>query len=121
VGDEGVRDVIWRVPGEKIRTYTGPAPDFVTVSPRGKIILSEAKAGRNIDGNKVIEQLSPAMEGLRQKGLVGDVEAVQFIMEQRGQFSGTQYIAQDGYLFDTKKGKRATLNGFNRFIRVIRL
>jgi uncharacterized protein (UPF0371 family) len=61
------------------------------------------------------------MEGLRQRGLAGDVEEVEVIMERRGQFDGARYIEKDGYLFDTTKGKRATLNGFNKFIKVIRL
>ena len=73
------------------------------------------------EGDRVIEQLSSGMEGLRQRGLAGDVEEVELIMERGGKFGGDTYIEKDGYLFDKNKGKRATLNGFNRPIKVIRL
>ncbi|WP_437950981.1 hypothetical protein WME98_09390 [Sorangium sp. So ce296] len=121
VGDDGVRAMLWPDLKGNARASL-KAPDFITVSTRNKLILSEAKGGINVDGNKVIEQLSSGMEGVRQNGLVGDVEEeVQLLMERVGKFGGTQYIAQDGYLFDTQKGKRATLKGFNKFIKVIRL
>ncbi|WP_237244606.1 MULTISPECIES: hypothetical protein [Sorangium] len=120
VGDDGVRVVLWRELSDKVRANL-KAPDFLTVSAQNKLILSEVKMGRNVPGDKVIEQLSSGMEGLRTKGLVGDVEEAQLIMERGGKFDGKQYIAKDTYLFDTQKGKRATLNGFNIPIRVIRL
>ncbi|XYH97258.1 hypothetical protein ACMHYB_57460 [Sorangium sp. So ce1128] len=97
------------------------APDFLTVSARNKLILSEVKTGRNVEGGRVIEQLSSGMEGVRQRGLVGDVEEVELIVERGAKFGGDTYIEKDGYLFDKNKGKRATLNGFNRPIKVIRL
>ncbi|MDC0684816.1 hypothetical protein [Sorangium atrum] len=120
VGDDGVRATLW--PKLTGNAATKPrAPDFITVSAQGKLVLSEAKGGANVNGNDVIEQLSSGMEGVRQNGLVGDVEEVQLLMERGGKFGGTQYIAQDGYLFDTQKGKRASLKGFNMPIKVIRL
>lgn len=62
------------------------------------------------------------MEGLRQKGVVGDVEQVELIMARGGKFSPENtYSIKDGYLFNVKKGKREPLNGFNRPIRVIQL
>ncbi|WP_438006514.1 hypothetical protein WME89_49410 [Sorangium sp. So ce321] len=120
VGDDGVRVVLWRELSDDARAKL-KAPDFVTVSARNKLILSEVKEGRNVDGDRVIEQLSSGMEGLRQRGLVGDVEEVELIMDRGGKFGGDTYIEKDGYLFDKNKGKRATLNGFNRPIKVIRL
>ncbi|XXY55195.1 hypothetical protein WME91_21575 [Sorangium sp. So ce269] len=121
VGDDGVRMVLWRELADKARANL-KAPDFVTVSAQNKLILSEAKGGRNVDGDEVIEQLSSGMEGVRQMGLVGHVEEeVELLMEQGGKFSGDTYIVKDGYLFNDKKGKRATLKGFNRSIKVIRL
>ncbi|WP_437810836.1 hypothetical protein [Sorangium sp. So ce1078] len=121
VGDDGVRVVLWRDLPDKVRANL-KAPDFLTVSARNKLILSEAKSGRNVDGGRVIEQLSSGMEGLRAKGLVGHVEDdAQLIMERGGKFGGDTYIEKDTYLFDKNKGKRATLNGFNRPIKVIRL
>ncbi|AUX26160.1 hypothetical protein SOCEGT47_067210 [Sorangium cellulosum] len=120
VGDDGVRAVLWRKLSADARAELS-APDFLTVSARDKLILSEAKGGFNVNGNDVIGQLSSGMEGVRRHGLVGDVEEVQLLMERGGKFGGTQYVAQDGYLFDTQKGKRATLKGFNMLIKVIRL
>ncbi|KYF50114.1 hypothetical protein BE04_13540 [Sorangium cellulosum] len=120
VGDDGVRATLWPKLARDARTKPR-APDFITVSAQNKLILSEVKGGVNIDGKEVIEQLSSGMEGVRQNGLVGDVEEVQLLMERGGKFGGTQFIAQDGYLFDTQKGKRATLKGFNMPIKVIRL
>ncbi|WP_437783577.1 hypothetical protein [Sorangium sp. So ce1097] len=121
VGDDGVRAMLW--PKLTGNAGTKPkAPDFITVSAQNKLILSEAKGGVNVEGKEVIEQLSSGMEGVRQNGLVGDVEEeAQLLMERGGKFGGTQYIEKDGYLFDTQKGKRATLKGFNKFIKVIRL
>ncbi|MGK3968670.1 hypothetical protein WMF38_38295 [Sorangium sp. So ce118] len=120
VGDDGVRSVLWpNLAGDaraKLR-----APDFITVSVRNKLIMSEVKGGINVNGNDVIEQLSSGMEGLRQNGLVGDVDEAQLLMERGGKFGGKQYIEKDGHLFDTQKGKRATLKGFDSFIKVIRL
>ncbi|XYH95991.1 hypothetical protein ACMHYB_50750 [Sorangium sp. So ce1128] len=69
VGHDGVRAMLW----PKLAGNAGAkpkAPDFITVSARNKLILSEAKGGVNVDGNKVIEQLSSGMEGVRQNGLV---------------------------------------------------
>ncbi|WP_437733371.1 hypothetical protein [Sorangium sp. So ce1335] len=119
VGDDGVRVVLWRDLPDKVRANL-KAPDFLTVSARNKLILSEAKSGRNVDGGRVIEQLSSGMEGLRAKGLVGHVEDdAQLLMERGGKFGGDTYVEQGTYLFDKNKGKRATLNGFNKFIKVI--
>ncbi|WP_434044737.1 MULTISPECIES: hypothetical protein [Sorangium] len=121
VGDDGVRVVLWRKLSDDARAERS-APDFLTVSAQNKLVLSEAKGGINVNGKEVIEQLSSGMEGVRQNGLVGDVEEeAQLLMERGGKFGGRKYIEKDGYLFDKDKGKRATLNGFNRVIRVIRL
>ncbi|WP_437951874.1 hypothetical protein WME98_14650 [Sorangium sp. So ce296] len=121
VGDDGVRMVLWRDLSDGARANL-KAPDFVTVSAQNKLILSEAKGGMNVDGDEVIKQLSSGMEGVRQRGLVGHVEEeVELLMEQGGKFSGRKYTVKDGYLFDKDKDKRATLNGFNRFIKVVRL
>ncbi|WP_437754040.1 hypothetical protein [Sorangium sp. So ce1389] len=70
----------------------------------------------------MIEQLSSGMEGPRQNGLVGDVdEEVKLLMERGGKLGGDTYTVNGDYLFDDNKGKRATLKGFNKFIKAIRL
>ncbi|XXY53731.1 hypothetical protein WME91_21595 [Sorangium sp. So ce269] len=121
VGDDGVRAVLWRDLPDKVRANL-KAPDFLTVSAQNKLILSEVKTGRNVDGGRVIEQLSSGMEGIRQRGLVGHVEDdAQLIVERGAKFGGDTYVEQGTYLFDKNKGKKATLNGFNRPIKVIRL
>ncbi|AGP40800.1 hypothetical protein [Sorangium cellulosum] len=121
VGDNGVRRVLWpKLSDEALANLK--APDFLTVSAENKLILSEVKTGRNVEGGRVIEQLSSGMEGVRQRGLAGDVEKeVELIVERGAKFGGDTYIEKGGYLFDKNKDKRATLNGFNRPIKVIRL
>ncbi|AUX43916.1 hypothetical protein SOCE26_053720 [Sorangium cellulosum] len=115
VGDGGVREMLKMPASVK-------APDFVTVSRGQKLIVSEVKGGNEIKVKEVIKQLSSGMEGLRQKGVVGDVEQVELIMARGGKFSPENtYSIKDGYLFNVKKGKREPLNGFNRPIRVIQL
>ncbi|WP_408022448.1 hypothetical protein [Sorangium sp. Soce836] len=121
VGDDGVRDVL-KIPYQsKPGSTDGMAPDFLTVSAREKLILSEAKAGTNVDGDRVIDQLSNAMEALKRNGRAGDVVEVELIMERGGKLDGKKYTVKDGYLFDEDKGKRASLKGFNKPIKVIRL
>ncbi|WP_437896506.1 hypothetical protein [Sorangium sp. So ce124] len=115
VGDEGVREMLKMPASVK-------APDFVTVSRGQKPIVSEVKGGNEIKVKEMIQQLSSGMEGLRQRGVVGDVEQVELIMARGGKFSPENtYSIKDGYLFNVKKGKREPLNGFNTPIRVIQL
>jgi hypothetical protein len=115
VGDEGVREMLKMPASVK-------APDFVTVSRGQKLIVSEVKGGNEIKVKEMIQQLSSGMEGLRQRGVVGDVEQVELIMARGGKFSPENtYSIKDGYLFNVKKGKREPLNGFNTPIRVIQL
>ena len=97
------------------------APDFLSVSKGYKLILSEAKGG-TVNARDVRTQLSNAMKALKEKwGLAGDVDRVELIMEQGAKFDPEKYIVKDGYLFDSDTGKTVTLDGFNKFIMVIRL
>ncbi|WP_437754047.1 hypothetical protein [Sorangium sp. So ce1389] len=122
VGDEGVRKML-NLPGESLPGMSGGrAPDFVTVSRGQKLIVSEVKGGNTVRIKDVTDQLSNGMEGLRKKGVAGDVEQVELIMARGAKFKPEDtYTVKDGYLFNVKKGKRETLNGFNRPIRVIQL
>ncbi|WP_437302915.1 hypothetical protein [Sorangium sp. So ce388] len=122
VGDEGVRKML-KMPAESLPGMSGGrAPDFVTVSRGQKLIVSEVKGGGTVRIKDVIDQLSNGMEGLRKEGVAGDVEQVELIMARGGKFKPEDtYIVKDGYLFNVKKGKRETLNGFNRPIWVIQL
>ncbi|KYF68992.1 hypothetical protein BE11_32110 [Sorangium cellulosum] len=65
-------------------------------------------------------QLSNAMKALKKKGLDGDVERVELIMDQGAEFEPKQYTVKDGYLFDSDEGKTVPLIGFNNFIMMIR-
>ncbi|XXX75283.1 hypothetical protein WMF30_47310 [Sorangium sp. So ce134] len=122
VGDGGVRKML-DLPNESLPGMSGgKAPDFVTVSRGQKLIVSEVKGGDTVRIKDVTDQLSNGMEGLRKKGVAGDVEQVELIMARGGKFKPEDtYTVKDGYLFNVKKGKRETLNGFNRPIRVIQL
>ncbi|WP_437687962.1 hypothetical protein [Sorangium sp. So ce176] len=61
------------------------------------------------------------MKALKNKGLDGDVERVELIMEQGAKFDDENFTVRDGYLFNGRTGKAVTLEGFNKFIMVIRL
>ncbi|WP_437688612.1 hypothetical protein [Sorangium sp. So ce176] len=122
VGDEGVRKML-KMPAESLPGRSGGrAPDFVTVSRGQQLIVSEVKGGDTVRIKDVTDQLSNGMEALRKEGVVGDVEQVELIMKRGAKFKPEDtYAVKDGYLFNVKKGKRETLNGFNRPIRVIQL
>ncbi|WP_437606581.1 hypothetical protein WMF20_37235 [Sorangium sp. So ce834] len=121
VGDDGVREVVG------IPKHSSPggdealAPDFVSISRGHELIVSEAKGGGTIPVRKVRKQLSNAMKALKEKKLDGDVVRVELIMEQGAKFDPKKYTVKDGYLFDSDEGKPLTLDGFNKFIMVIRL
>nr|WP_242516359.1 hypothetical protein [Sorangium cellulosum] len=84
--------------------------------------MSEVKGGDPVKVDDVIKQLSNGMEGLRKEGVAGDVEQVELIMTRGAKFKPKDtYTVKDGYLFNVKKGKRETLNGFNNPIKVTQL
>jgi hypothetical protein len=120
VGDDGVREMLGIPRESPPGTYDGAAPDFVSISSGNKIILSEAKGG-TIDVIKVLKQLSNPMKALKKTGLDGDVTRVELIMEQGAKFKPKKFTVKDGYLFDSDRGKTVTLDGFDKFIMVIRL
>ncbi|AUX33486.1 MULTISPECIES: hypothetical protein [Sorangium] len=120
VGDDGVRRVL-RIPREsRPGTIEGMAPDFVSVSSGHKLILSEAKGGK-IDVGTVRDQLTNAMEALKKKGLDGDVDRVELIMEQGAEFKDPNFTVKDGYIINSQTGKTVALQGFDKFIMVIRI
>ncbi|WP_434043413.1 MULTISPECIES: hypothetical protein [Sorangium] len=120
VGDDGARRGL-RIPREsRPGTIEGMAPDFVSVSSGHKLILSEAKGGK-IDVGTVRDQLTNAMKALKKKGLDGDVDRVELIMEQGAEFKDPSFTVKDGYIINSQTGKTVTLEGFNKFIMVIRL
>jgi hypothetical protein len=61
------------------------------------------------------------MGALDRKGLAGDVDRVELIMQHGAKFKNKNHIVKDGYLFNTQTGQNITLDGFNKFIMVIRL
>ncbi|WP_438016096.1 hypothetical protein WMF18_35415 [Sorangium sp. So ce315] len=120
VGDDGVRRVL-RIPREsRPGTIEGMAPDFLSVSSGHKLILSEATGGK-IDVGTVRDQLTNAMKALKKKGLDGDVDRVELIMDQGAEFKDPNFTVKDGYIVNSQTGKTVSLDGFNRFIMVIRL
>ncbi|WP_437804928.1 hypothetical protein [Sorangium sp. So ce1078] len=120
VGDDGVREVVGIPKHSSPGGDEAMAPDFVSISGGHKLIISEAKGG-TIPVAKVRTQLSNAMKALKEKGLDGDVARVELIMEQGAKFDPEKFTVKDGYLFDWDAGKPVTLDGFNKFIMVIRL
>ncbi|WP_437568101.1 hypothetical protein [Sorangium sp. So ce542] len=122
VGDGGVRKML-DLPDESLPGMSGgKAPDFVTVSRGQKLIVSEVKGGNPVELDDVFKQLSNGMEGLRKKGVAGDVEQVELIMTRGAKFKPEKtYSVKDGYLFNTTTRKRVTLKGFNHPIKVTQL
>ncbi|WP_437633854.1 hypothetical protein [Sorangium sp. So ce854] len=120
VGDDGVRKVVGIPKTSRPKSKEAMAPDFVSISTGHKLIISEAKGGK-IYVEDVRMQLSNAMKALKKKGLDGDVERVELIMEQGAKFDDENFTVRDGYLFNWGTGKTVTLEGFNKFIMVIRL
>ncbi|HTN83948.1 MAG TPA: hypothetical protein VL242_09690, partial [Sorangium sp.] len=120
VGDDGVRTVLGIPKTGRPRSIEAKAPDFVSISSGQKLILSEAKGGK-IYVDEVREQLTNAMEAAKRKGVAGDVTRVELIMEQGAKFEPRKYTVKDGYLFDSDEGKTVALEGFDKFIMVIRL
>ncbi|WP_437586144.1 hypothetical protein [Sorangium sp. So ce1000] len=122
VGDGGVRKML-DLPDESLPGMSGgKAPDFVTVSRGQKLIVSEVKGGNPVELDDVFKQLSNGMEGLRNKGVAGDVEQVELIMTRGAKFKPKDtYAVKDGYLFNTKTRKKVTLKGFNHPIKVTQL
>ncbi|WP_438016757.1 hypothetical protein WMF18_39145 [Sorangium sp. So ce315] len=122
VGDGGVRKML-DLPDESLPGMSGgKAPDFVTVSRGQKLIVSEVKGGNPVELDDVFKQLSNGMEGLRNKGVAGDVEQVELIMTRGAKFKPKDtYTVKDGYLFNTKTRKNVTLKGFNHPIKVTQL
>ncbi|WP_437315917.1 hypothetical protein [Sorangium sp. So ce385] len=120
VGDDGVRDVL-KIPRDSSPGGSeGVAPDFLSISRGHQLIVSEAKGG-TIDVFKVRKQLSNAMKALKDKRLDGDVARVELIMEPGAEFNPKKFTVKDGYLFDSDAGKTVVLDGFDKFIMVIRL
>ncbi|WP_437830055.1 hypothetical protein [Sorangium sp. So ce1153] len=122
VGDGGVRKML-DLPDESLPGMSGgKAPDFVTVSRGQKLIVSEVKGGNPVELDDVFKQLSNGMEGLRKKGVAGDVEQVELIMTRGAKFKPEKtYSVNDGYLFNTTTRKKVTLKGFNHPIKVTQL
>ncbi|WP_437904049.1 hypothetical protein WME95_37015 [Sorangium sp. So ce327] len=122
VGDGGVRKML-DLPDESLPGMSGgKAPDFVTVSRGQKLIVSEVKGGNPVELDDVFKQLSNGMEGLRNKGVAGDVEQVELIVTRGAKFKPEKtYSVKDGYLFNTTTRKKVTLKGFNHPIKVTQL
>ncbi|HTN92381.1 MAG TPA: hypothetical protein VL242_52295, partial [Sorangium sp.] len=86
------------------------------------LIVSEVKGGNPVELDDVFKQLSNGMEGLRNKGVAGDVEQVELIVTRGAKFKPEKkYSVQDGYLFNTTTRKKVTLKGFNHPIKVTQL
>jgi hypothetical protein len=119
---DGVKDVL-RLDTEAANA-SFKIPDFLSVSPQGGLVVSEAKffdfTTQNIPADKVEEQLRSAMERLVKKNVAQDVERVQLIMPKNAKLGGG-YKAKDGYLL-APDGKTVTMPGKpNLFVRILEI
>ena len=122
VGDDGVRKVLGiPKPTTSIKKGVTAAPDFLSATKGNKLALSEAKGGK-VDPGEVIDQLTNAMNKLKELNLTGDVERVELIMKKGAEITDANYKVLNGYLVSIINGnKPVTPKGFANFIQVILL
>jgi hypothetical protein len=110
LGDDGVRDVLDIPASSRPGTIEGQACDFFTVSPGGKICLTEVKAGlSNVrDLRHGLDQLTNTAMGVQKKGLLGKLEKVQLALPKGTKLPGS-FGVKDGYLIHTIDGKVKTI------------
>ncbi|NUQ76278.1 MAG: hypothetical protein HUU21_22290 [Polyangiaceae bacterium] len=125
VGDDGVRKVL-DIPKNAVGD-AAKAPDFLSVSKSGGLVLSEAKGilakEGAVDVLTAIKQLKNAMKKLKEKNLVGDVERVE-IIKPWGAKLKDGFKVKDGYL-QNAVGEPVLVDEIegitNVFIRVLEL
>jgi hypothetical protein len=121
VGDDGVRKVLGIPKDSKPNTILGMAPDYLSATKGNKLALSEVKGG-DVKPSEVIDQLTNAMDKLKQLNLAGDVERVELIMKKGAAIKDQNFKVLNGYLVKILDGnKPATPKGFAHFIQVILL
>lgn len=121
IGDDGVRNVLG-IPKTSSIKDAARAPDFLSVTKGNALAISEVKGGKSVHLEDVLAQLENGMKAVTQKGLAGDVERVELILEKGALFNGdNNRIIKDGYLFDLVTGARVRVKGFSNFIMVIQL
>jgi hypothetical protein len=126
VGDDGVRRVLGIPRESPPYTKLGMAPDFVSVTRGNKLAVSEAKgieaATGRIDAETAVDQLTNAMNKLKDKGLAGDVDRVEILVPRGVGFKNLNWGTKDGYLFNKSTGKAIKIEGFTHlFIKVVEL
>ena len=126
VGDGGVRDVLGiPKPNGQLPKGAAKAPDYLTVTKGNKLAVSEAKGGGLVkltgdDG--AFDQLANALNKLKDKNLLDDVERVEFIMAKDAKFENPNLKILNGYVVDISNGnKPVQVPGFKHFLQVIQL
>jgi hypothetical protein len=124
-GDDGVRKVLG-IPKNAVGD-AAKAPDFLSVSKSGGLVLSEAKGivaeAGEVNVLHAVAQLKNAMKKLKELNLVGDVERVE-IIKPWGAKLKDGFKVKDGYLLNAE-GQPVLVDEIegvtNVFIRVIEL
>ncbi len=97
VGDDGVRIVLDISDASR-------ACDYLTISKKGGLILSEAKQITSTTGQvntpKALEQLNNAVDALKKKNYLDAIERVQIITTKPARFKGG-FTWKDGKLYNT--------------------
>ncbi|MRG91987.1 hypothetical protein GF068_08620 [Polyangium spumosum] len=109
VGDGAVRRVLG-IPPSHVRGLSS-ACDYISVSPTGKLVLSEVKGGTKgpVNVGKAASQLDKTLAKLVEKNLADSVERLQIIRQEGSTLSGG-YGLKDGKLVDST-GKFVTMTG----------
>jgi hypothetical protein len=123
VGDDGVRKVLG-IPKNAVED-AAKAPDFLSVSKGGGLVLSEAKGIVSENGEAAVatavKQLKNALTKLEELNLAGDVERAEIIIPKSAKLPG-DYGIKDGYLITVKDGVTTTVQiGVNFFIKVVQI
>ncbi|MEO5726566.1 MAG: hypothetical protein ABI134_01455, partial [Byssovorax sp.] len=119
IGDDGVREVLG-IPYSSPIEDAARAPDFLSVTKGNKLALSEVKGGKAPDVATALKQLGNGMKALKKKGLAGDVERVELIIEKGAVIKVNDLSVVNGYLVKVSEGNaRVQIDGFKNFVMVI--
>jgi nitrous oxide reductase len=117
VGDDGVRQTL-----KNFLTKANPAPDLISVTKEGKVVITEIKGGQDI-ATAVKKQLKSVVDGFKSAGYLGDIDYVEVIVDSTvKQFKEANWDVVDGHLVNILTNKRVEVPGYpGLFVRATRM
>lgn len=109
-GDKAVHDMLGMPKQSRPRGIEARACDFFSISPGGKIHLTEVKAGLTNEGDVMhaVTQVTNTVASVQAKGLIGKLERVQLAFPKGVELPGS-FGVKDGYLVKIIGGKVRTV------------